>query len=74
MSIDIESKWSVIGRLMNSGHRSVIVGGKIFEETRPSDSYNLPLVLAYALLDEILNDLKSNGLFPCSSWMLGAKI
>ncbi len=46
----------------------------MINETRPEDSYNLPLVLAYAVLDRVLRELRDQGAFTCNTWKLGAKM
>jgi hypothetical protein len=43
-------------------------------ETPPESFYNLPLVLAYAILDEVLSALIAQGVFACRDWKLGSKM
>ena len=40
----------------------------------PDTFWNLPFLLAYSVLDEVLTVLRDQGEFQCKSWMLGAKI
>jgi hypothetical protein len=52
------------------------VGGDI-NETPPEEFYNLPFVLAYAVLDQVLDALMDQGTFPTPGGrrpMLGAKM
>ena len=63
----ITQSWRVVRTLCESSHRQVQVpGGPFYNETRPEDSYNLPFVLAYAVLDEVLDALLRQGVFSCS--------
>ena len=48
--------------------------GIMINETRPEDSYNLPLILAYAVLDQVLSELRDQGEFTCKAWQLGKKM
>jgi len=66
-------QWQTICNLCKPSHRQYQVGDSFINETRPEDSYNLPFVLAYSLLDQVLSELKDAGVFS-SSWMLGAKM
>ncbi len=49
-------------------------GGFVIDEQRPEDSYNLPFVLAYAVLDQVLNELRTQGAFTCKTRKLGDKM
>lgn len=40
----------------------------------PEGFWNLPFVLAYSVLDQVLTALRDQGVFVCSSWMLGPKM
>ena len=51
----------------------MVPGTGSITETRPEDSYNLPLVLAYGVLDRVLNKLSDQGAFP-KEWNLGPKM
>jgi hypothetical protein len=51
----------------------MLPGGSFINETRPEESYNLPFVLAYALLDQVLAQLSDEGHFK-ASWLLGARM
>jgi len=42
--------------------------------TRLDESYNLPFLLAYSVLDQVLTELRQQGEFQCTSWFLGAKM
>ena len=43
-----------------------MLNGAIINETPPSESYNLPFVLAYAVLDQVLAELINQGTFQCA--------
>ena len=72
---EIEQDWRVVRKLCESSHRQwMIPGAGIISETRPEDSYNLPLILAYAVLDRVLSELRDQGAFTCKTWKLGKKM
>jgi hypothetical protein len=72
---EIVKAWMTVKALSKSSHRqSVIPGGGVISETPPEGFRNLPLVLAYAVLEEILNGLRRQGIFTCGSDKLGAKM
>lgn len=50
---DIAQEWAVIEGMKTWSRSSATIGGFI-NETPPTEFYNLPLVLAYATLDEFL--------------------
>jgi hypothetical protein len=41
-----------------------MVTGVFINETPPEEIYNLPFVLAYAILDQVFDELMSQGTFP----------
>ena len=44
-------------------------------ETPPSEFYNLPLILAFGVLDEVLGELANQGVFSCRQGaLLGEKM
>jgi len=63
---DILQQWKATRTLCSHGHRTYMVNGTVINETRPSESYNLPFVLAYAVLDQVLAELISQGTFQCA--------
>jgi hypothetical protein len=71
---DIEQQWQTVRKLCEPSHRQWQAQGVFVNETRPEDAYNLPFVLAYAVLDQVLSELVAAGVFACKSWMLGAKM
>ncbi len=54
---DISQQWKAIKKLCLPSHRQYIVNGTLQNETPPLESYNLPFVLAYAILDQVLAEL-----------------
>jgi hypothetical protein len=62
----ISQQWKAVRKLCHSSHRQYIVGGAVINETPPSESYNLPFVLAYAVLDQVLAELINEGTFQCA--------
>jgi len=72
--LEIAQDWRGVRKLCKAGHRTWMVPGTgSITETRPEDSYNLPLVLAYGVLDRVLNKLSDQGAFP-KEWNLGPKM
>lgn len=60
---DVTVKWNAIRSLCHDSHRQYAAGGAIINETRPAEAFNLPFLLAYALLDELLDQYGSeNGI------------
>jgi len=52
-----------------------VPGGAAITESHPDESYNIPFLLAYAVLDEVLTQLQNEGVFKCKNRrMLGAKM
>jgi hypothetical protein len=75
--IDVRAKWLALRSLCSGSHRqAALMGGMVINETPPENYYNLPLVLAYAVLDEVLSQLISENRFSCSGRFppLGAKM
>ncbi len=66
----IQEHWEVINKLMSKISRKV----PGYCETRTSDSYNLPLVLAFSLLDEVLSERQQSGDFPSTTNQIGARM
>lgn len=69
----IASDWNVVRKLLSSGLSRASPSGWT-QESRPSEYYNLPFILAYAVLDQVLNELINQDVFQCKSWMLGKKL
>ena len=75
---DIAQQWTAVKAFCRGSHRqSIIAGGAFVNETPPEDFCNLPFVLAYAVLDQVLTELMDQGTFPRPSGprpMLGQKM
>jgi hypothetical protein len=72
---EIQQDWAGVRKLCEFVHRCYMMPGMgVINETRPDDSYNIPLVLAYAVLDQVLNELIAQGDFKCKSFLLGEKM
>lgn len=72
---EVSQSWATVRKMSSAIHRTALIPGQGFiAETRPLDSYNLPLLLAYAVLDQVLNELIAQGAFSCNSWKLGEKM
>lgn len=71
-----EEDWAGIQKLRAYEHVSyqldgvrISVGG-----ATPEAFWNLPLILAYSVLDGVLNNLRDQGVYKCKSWKLGDKM
>ena len=71
---EIAKEWTTVKSLRRGGHGSIVRGGTFVQFNPPEGFRNLPLVLGYAVLDQVLDILISEGVFSCSSWMLGSKM
>jgi hypothetical protein len=72
-----EEQWAVIRRFSSLSSREWMTsGGVLVSEGAPPEAfYNLPVVLAFSLLDEVLGALAAQGAFPVGRGaMLGAKM
>lgn len=73
----LQQQWSVVVRFCRGSHRShQIPGGPYVNETPPEQFFNLPLLLAYAVLDQALDELITQGVVPAIKGrpFLGAKM
>jgi hypothetical protein len=73
----IRQQWTVVTRFCSGSHRqSQIPGGPFINETPPESFFNLPLLLAYAVLDQVLDELVAQGSVPKPTGrpLLGAKM
>jgi hypothetical protein len=62
----IAQEWAAVRKLCASSHRqSQIPGGPFMNETPPESFYNLPFLLAYAVLDQMLAELIDQGTIQC---------
>lgn len=57
---NIVDQWKAVRKLCTSSHRQYQTADVLINETPPESFYNLPLVLAYAVLDQVLQDLGYN--------------
>lgn len=74
---DIARQWVALRTLCLGSHRSSGTPVGFINETPPEEFYNLPFVLAYAVLDQVLDELIDQGAFKKPRGrrpMLGAKM
>jgi hypothetical protein len=72
---EISQDWCVVRTLCGSSHRQYVSwSGSVINESRPEEAFNLPLVLAYAVLDQVLSELCDQGAFTCKKWQLKEKM
>jgi hypothetical protein len=71
---DIAEQWAAVRKLCKASHRGYAVPGLYINETPLAEHCNLPFVLAYAVLDQVLSILIEQGAFSCKGWKLGAKM
>jgi hypothetical protein len=73
--LEIARDWVVVRKLCEGSHLQwQSENGSVINESRPDDSYNLPLVLAYCVLDTCLDELVAQGVFSCATWKLKPKM
>ena len=70
----IARDWEGIRRLCTRSQEPVFVLDKIVDQPRSDESYNLPFLLVYGVLDEVLTELRDQGQFSCPSRQLGHKM
>lgn len=72
---NIIADWNGVRKIQSSGdHTAMYPFGMVITSTVPDAFWNLPFLLAYAVLDETLNELKDQGEFICRTRMLGEKM
>lgn len=75
---DIHQQWAVVREFCSPSHRSYAVaagaGVAYINETPPESFYNLPLLLAYSVLDQVLDQLILERVFACKDRRLGVKM
>lgn len=60
----IQNKWNVIRVFCQNSHRQALVPGGVFiNETPPDEFYNLPFILAYEILEDVLKDFEEDEMF-----------
>ena len=72
----IRGQWYVVERFCEQSHRqSMLPSGDFINETPPESFYNLPLILAFAVFDQVLENLIDQGDVPHPSGrrILGAR-
>ena len=63
---EIAQQWTVVRRFCSGSHRqSQVPGGPFMIETPPESFYNLPFLLAFATLDQVLTELIAQGTIQC---------
>ena len=63
---DINKQWATIKKLCSFSHRQYQISEMCINETRSLESYNLPFVLSFSVLDQVLEILMVEGNFNCS--------
>ena len=71
---EIAQDWRAVRKLRNPVRTSVLPGFGVIVEEPVHDFYNLPLVLAYAVLDQVLNELRDQSEFRSKNSKLGTKM
>lgn len=72
LCLQTEADWRIVGGLSTDVTRSGPALGGWINETRPDSAFNLPLVLAFCVLEEVLDELRLTGVYLCKSSKLGA--
>jgi len=63
---DILQEWTAVRKLCAGSHRQCMIpGGAFINETPPESFYNLPFLLAYAILDQVLTELIDQESIQC---------
>jgi hypothetical protein len=62
---EIAQEWGAVRKLCTGSHRQYQVSGVFINETPPDSFYNLPFLLAYAVLDQVLAELIDQGTISC---------
>ena len=70
----IKKSWRGVRDLQKSLTRVDVINGTLHFAYAPDETYNLPFVLAYSVLDNVLSELRDQGDIDCKSWMLGIKM
>jgi len=72
----INQQWATVRNFCRSGHGHPLAAGFYINETPPEEFYNLPFVLAFATLDDVLGQMIAEGVFKCPGArpMLGQKM
>lgn len=63
---EFAQEWAAVRTLCAGSHRQYQIGGGPFiNETPPESFYNLPFLLAFAVLDQVLSELIDQGTIQC---------
>jgi hypothetical protein len=75
---DIREQWAVVRRFSDPdySHQEIPIAGAgiVAMPPAPDDFFNLPLVLAFSVLEQVLDQLKAQGDVPATRNMLGVKM
>jgi hypothetical protein len=63
---EIARKWGAVKKLCTDSRTYLLPGCGIITESTPDALYNLPFMLAYAVFDEVLSELITQGDFICA--------
>ena len=73
---EVEKNWAGVealrGKLKRSAFASTGVVGGVFPFALADAAHNLPFIHAYSVLNDVLEQLASEGHFTCKSHFLGA--
>lgn len=70
---EIRAQWTVVRKLRN-WNRVWFAEGVCVNETPPAEWQNLPFLLAFAVLDQVLSELSDQGSIPKAGWQFGKKM
>jgi hypothetical protein len=65
---DVRQCWESVRKVQRGLQRDWFAQGVQINEHASKESYNLPLVLAYAVLDMVLTELYDQGVYSCKGW------
>ena len=70
------AEWAAVRTLCANASRGHVLPGTYFTSSAPEGFLNLPFVLAFAVLDQVLADLVDQGTFLCKGTrpLLGVKM
>ena len=74
---EIRESWNGVRKLRtHDGLCPIVPGAGTMNAASlmPEGFWNLPFLLAYSVLDNVLTVLRDQGVFECRSWMLGKKM
>ncbi|MRV70223.1 hypothetical protein GJ700_00620 [Duganella sp. FT92W] len=63
--LSLRQQWAVVTRFCSNSHSQYMSScGSFINETPPESFFNLPLLLAYGVLDQVLEELVEQGTVP----------